>query len=60
MPGARRSRLQPHLRRPRVDGAILANAVRSALAGGWEPMKRGKPIAFAVDASGLPDVNQAP
>jgi hypothetical protein len=52
MPPSRRSKLQPQLRRPQVNQRIIENGVRSALAGGWDPTARGKPIAFEVDANG--------
>ena len=52
MPSARRSALQPQLRRPQVNGVIIANGVRAALAAGWEPTSRGKPAVFEVDANG--------
>ena len=52
MPPARRSRLQPQLRRPQVNSRIIVNGVRAALAGGWNPISRGKPIVFEVDANG--------
>ncbi|MBU7590780.1 hypothetical protein [Sphingopyxis terrae] len=52
MPSARRSALQPQLRRPQVNGVIIENGVRAALAAGWEPTSRGKPAVFEVDANG--------
>jgi hypothetical protein len=52
MPSARRSALQPQLRRPQVNEAIIANGIRAALAAGWEPTGRGKPAVFEVDANG--------
>ena len=52
MPSARRSKLQPQLRRPQVNPRILQNGVRAALAAGWEPSSRGKPMIFGVDADG--------
>ncbi|MBA3942813.1 MAG: hypothetical protein C0520_16550 [Sphingopyxis sp.] len=52
MPSARRSALQPQLRRPQVNRRIVENGVRAALAAGWEPGSRGKPVAFDVDADG--------
>ena len=47
MPSARRSKLQPQLRRPRVNRRIIENGVRAALTAGWEPPSRGKPMLFA-------------
>lgn len=52
MPPARRSKLQPQLRRPQVTQRIIENGIRAALAAGWEPMSRGKPVTFEVDANG--------
>jgi hypothetical protein len=52
MPSARRSKLQPQLRRPQINQRILRNGVGAALTAGWEPSSRGKPMAFEVDADG--------
>lgn len=52
MPPARRSKLQPQLRRPQINPRIIENGVRAALAAGWLPASRGKPVAFEVDANG--------
>jgi len=52
MPSARRSKLQPQLRRPQVNQRIVENGIRSALAAGWDPISRGKPVVFEVDANG--------
>jgi hypothetical protein len=52
MPSASRSKLQPQLRRPQVDQRIIENGIRSALAGGWDPGSRGKPLVVEVDTSG--------
>jgi len=52
MPPARRSKLQPQLRRPQVNRRIVENGVRAALAAGWDPASRGKPVVFEVDANG--------
>jgi hypothetical protein len=52
MPSNRGSKLQPQLRRPQVNRRIMENGVRAALAAGWEPTSRGKPITFEVDANG--------
>ena len=52
MPPARRSKLQPQLRRPQVNRRIIENGVRAALAAGWNPNSRGKPVVFEVDADG--------
>ncbi|MDH4743441.1 hypothetical protein OMP43_05375 [Sphingomonas sp. CBMAI 2297] len=42
----------PQRRRPQINDATAANGVRAALAAGWEPTSRGKPVNFAVDANG--------
>jgi hypothetical protein len=42
----------PQRQRPQIDDAIAANGVRAALAAGWEPASRGKPVVFMVDANG--------
>lgn len=52
MPSARRSKVQPQLRRPQVNARIIENGVRAALAAGWQPVSRGKPVVFEVDANG--------
>jgi hypothetical protein len=52
MPSARRSKLQPQLRRPQVYQRIIENGIRAALLAGWEPASRGKPVVFEVDANG--------
>ena len=43
--GLPRGRLQ-------LDSATIARCVRAALAAGWEPTSRGKPVMFTVDAEG--------
>ncbi|WP_322966196.1 hypothetical protein [Sphingomonas fuzhouensis] len=43
--GLPRGRLQ-------LDDATIARCVRSALSAGWDPMSRGKPVVFVVDAEG--------
>ena len=43
--GLQRGRLQ-------INDAILARGIRGALAAGWEPSSRGKPVWFSVDADG--------
>lgn len=45
MQGLPRGRLQ-------LDDATMARCVRAALAAGWEPTSRGKPVVFTVDAQG--------
>ena len=43
--GLPRGRLQ-------LDDATISRCVRAAMAAGWEPMQRGKPVVFTVDAEG--------
>ncbi|MEG3181497.1 hypothetical protein [Sphingomonas sp. LT1P40] len=38
--------------RIQINDAIAARGVRAALAAGWEPETRGKPMVFVVDADG--------
>lgn len=52
MPSARRSKLQPQLRRPQINQRVIENGIRAALAAGWDPDSRGKPVVFEVDANG--------
>jgi len=52
MPSAKRSKLQPQLRRPQVNQRIIENGIRAASRAGWEPVSRGKPVVFEVDANG--------
>ena len=43
--GLPRGRLQ-------IDDATISRGVRAALAAGWEPTSRGRPMIFTVDAEG--------
>lgn len=43
--GLPRGRLQ-------LDDATISRCVRAALSAGWEPMSRGRPMVFMVDADG--------
>ena len=43
--GLPRGRLQ-------LDDATISRCVRAALAAGWEPTSRGRPVVFMVDADG--------
>ena len=38
--------------RLQLDDAMISRCVRAAVAAGWEPMSRGKPVVFMVDAEG--------
>jgi len=42
----------PQRQRPYLNAAIISNGVRSALESGWDPVSRGKPETFCVDANG--------
>lgn len=42
------SQLQPS----QISTALIAKAIASALAAGWEPLSRGKTVNIVVDASG--------
>jgi hypothetical protein len=43
--GMQRGRLQ-------VSDAIVIRGIKAALHAGWEPVSRGKPMVFVVDADG--------
>ena len=43
--GLPRGRLQ-------IDDPTISRGIRAALGAGWEPMSRGKPVVFVVDAEG--------
>ena len=42
----------PQRQRPTVNDTVAMNGVRAALAAGWVPTSRGKPIVYIVDADG--------
>lgn len=42
------STLQPS----QIDPKLVATAIASAVAAGWEPLSRGKAVTIAVDAAG--------
>jgi hypothetical protein len=42
----------PQLKPEQVPQALVARAIASAIAAGWEPLSRGKPVAIEVDATG--------
>jgi hypothetical protein len=42
----------PQLRPEQIDVELVATAITSAIAAGWEPLSRGKTIAIVVDADG--------
>jgi hypothetical protein len=42
----------PAIKPQDFDLKIVANAIRSAIAAGWEPLSRGKTVAIMVDDAG--------
>ena len=38
--------------RLQISDALVSRGIRAALLAGWEPMSRGKPMVFTVDADG--------
>jgi hypothetical protein len=42
----------PQLQASQISRELVATAITSALAAGWEPMSRGKTVAIVVDADG--------
>lgn len=42
----------PNFERQRINVESVRNAVASAIAAGWDPTSRGKPVVFDVDAEG--------
>src|SRR4051794_22334201 len=42
----------PQLKSSQIAPALVAKAIASAVAAGWEPLSRGKTIAIVVDATG--------
>ena len=42
----------PQLKPAQIDRKLVAKAIASALAAGWEPLSRGKTINIVVDATG--------
>ena len=42
----------PQLKPEQIDPQLVARAIASALAVGWEPLSRGKTVAIVVDATG--------
>ncbi len=51
-PMVMRANGSPQLQRPRINVDSVRNAVGSAIAAGWDPTSRGKPVVFDVDADG--------
>ena len=42
----------PLLKASQIAPDLVANAIASAIAAGWEPLSRGKSVAIMVDAAG--------
>jgi hypothetical protein len=42
----------PLLKASRIDQKLVANAIASAIAAGWDPLSRGKTVFVVVDATG--------
>lgn len=42
----------PHLQPAQIDPALVARAIASAIAAGWNPLSRGKTVPIVVDAEG--------
>lgn len=42
----------PMLKVAAIDTALVARAIASALAAGWEPLSRGKTVTIVVDETG--------
>lgn len=38
--------------RLQISDALVSRGIRAALLAGWDPMSRGKPMVFEVDADG--------
>ena len=48
---ARRS--TPHRQRPKVERRQLEDGIRQALAEGWEPTSKGKPVTYELGQAGI-------
>jgi hypothetical protein len=42
----------PQLQASQIAPALVAKAITSAIAAGWQPLSRGKPVLIVVDATG--------
>ncbi|WP_243625949.1 hypothetical protein [Phenylobacterium hankyongense] len=42
----------PQLKASQIAPELVAKAIASAIAAGWEPLSRGKTVAIVVDAAG--------
>lgn len=43
---------EPKLKASQIAPQLVAKAIASAIAAGWEPLSRGKTVAIVVDATG--------
>lgn len=51
-PPAKRPRGAPQLLPQQIAPELVARAIASAVAAGWEPLSRGKTVAIVVDETG--------
>ncbi|MCG9915506.1 MAG: hypothetical protein MH112_03980 [Phenylobacterium sp.] len=51
-PGPQRRYGAPQLQPAHISTDLVARAITSAIAAGWEPLSRGKTVAIVVDAEG--------
>jgi hypothetical protein len=51
-PGPRPRLGAPQLQPSQIPAALVAKAIASAVAAGWEPLSRGKTVIIVVDATG--------
>lgn len=51
-PGPQRKYGAPLLQPALIAPELVANAIASAIAVGWEPLSRGKTVAIVVDETG--------
>lgn len=51
-PGPQRKFGAPQLQPAQIAPELVAKAIASAIAAGWEPLSRGKTVAIVVDATG--------
>lgn len=51
-PGAKPRYGAPQLQASQIAPELVARAIASAIAAGWEPLSRGKTVVFALDATG--------
>jgi hypothetical protein len=51
-PGQRPRYGAPQLQPAQISRELVATAIASAVAAGWEPMSRGKTVSIVVDATG--------